>query len=101
MHSRHAVFMEAIKRKRKIRVTFRSESGGAVDACVCGPVYYLSAADDSSAGWYYFWDCAEGGAGKLLRLQTSQIVDMTTREEVFERNELLGDLKTNRPEKPV
>jgi len=89
MHSDHDIFVQAMRDKRKVKLTFSSkEHGGRADK-LCGPVFYSASAGGDDSGCYYLWDFESSSGNHFLVLPPSQIVGIELAEEHFDLIEFL------------
>jgi hypothetical protein len=84
MHRDHEVFLQAIRRRKKVKVTFFSEEPQGTSIRVCGPIFYSPSAGGIDSGCYYFWDFGTDMDNHFLTFAPSRIVSMELVEEPFE-----------------
>jgi hypothetical protein len=84
MHRNHDVFVEAIRGKNKIKLTFFRNENSDIRDGLFGPIFYSpsTAGDDSDC--YYLWDFEGGNNNNFLGLPPSQIVRMEFANESFD-----------------
>lgn len=88
MHRDHDIFVQAIKDKRKVRLTYFSNTDSSFQIRLCAPLYYSPShieGDDSDC--YYFWNFESGGGKPFFYLAPSLTVDMELTEEAFDLSE--------------
>lgn len=92
MHSDHNIFVQAIKSKKKVKLTFYSEEDGSKLAIQCAPMDYSPArrAKDISE-CYYFWCSDEelysfetDKSNRALQMPADRIVGMEPTEDKFD-----------------
>ena len=93
MHCHHNIFVEAIRDKKKVRLTFLSEERGDSTKKLCGPVSYSASVVEKDLGCYYLWDFDSDTGNHFLALSPSQIVSMELTEEPFDLVEFFTSRK--------
>ena len=84
MHRDHNIFVEAIRTKKKVKLTFyRSNNGDARDG-LFGPIFYSAAVAGGDSDCYYLWDFGTGIGNNFLGLSPSQIIRMELTKESFD-----------------
>lgn len=84
MHSEHNVFMQAVRAKRKVIVTYFSGQYNLYLTKLCVPIHHSPADPAEGSDCYYFWD-SEGDTGeRMLGFPPSQIVHMDLSDETFD-----------------
>ena len=83
MHCHHNIFVEAIRDKKKVRLTFLTKERGGKRQKLCGPVFYSASVVEKDLGCYYLWDFESNTGNHFLALSPSQIVSMELTEEPF------------------
>lgn len=84
MHCHHNIFVEAIRDKRKVKLTFLSNERGNKTDKLCGPIFYCASVTGKDSGCYYLWDFDSDTDNEFLGLLPSQIVSMELTEEPFD-----------------
>jgi len=93
MHCHHNIFVEAIRDKKKVRLTFLSEERGDSTKKLCGPVFYSASVTEKDPGCYYLWDSESNTGNHFLALSLSQIVSIEPTEEPFDLVEFFTSRK--------
>ena len=89
MHVHHDIFMQAVKNRRKVIVTYFSDECNLNLTKLCVPVRYDSPDAGKESDYYYFWD-SEGEVGeRLLSLRPSQIIYIELGDETFDPDEYI------------
>lgn len=92
MHSDHDIFVEGIKRKRKVKLTFRSREDSGDLVIQCAPMDYRPARRARDASDYYHFWCSDeefysfetGKSSRVLQLPSDRIVGMEPTENAFD-----------------
>ena len=84
MHCHHNIFVEAIRDKKKVRLTFLSKERSDSTKKLCGPVFYSASVVEKDSGCYYLWDFESNTGNHFLALSPSQIVSVEPTEESFD-----------------
>ena len=84
MHRDHQIFVEAIRDKKRIRLTFLRKENGDSTRKLCGPIFYSTPITGKDSGCYYLWDFESNTSNHFLGLSPSQIVSMELTEEPFD-----------------
>jgi hypothetical protein len=84
MHRDHNIFVQAIREKRKLKMTFFSKDLGRDVDRICGPVFYSASAGGDDSGCYLLWDFECGAGNSFMALPPSKIVSMDITEEPFD-----------------
>lgn len=93
MHCHHNIFVEAIRDKKKVRLTFLSEERGDSTKKLCGPVFYSASVVEKDLGCYCLWDFESNTGNHFLALSPSQIVSMELTKEPFDLVEFFTSRK--------
>jgi hypothetical protein len=87
MHADHDIFMQAVKDRRKVIVTYFSGEYKLNLTKICVPVRYDPTDAGEESDCYYFWD-SEGEVGeRVLGLRPSKIIYMEFGDETFDPDE--------------
>jgi hypothetical protein len=84
MHVDHEIFVEAIRNKRKVELTFLSNEDGDKKDKLCGPIFYSASVTGKDSGCYYLRDFDSDSGNHFLGLLPSQIVSTELTEEPFD-----------------
>jgi len=84
MHCHHNIFVEAIRDKRKVKLTFLSKERGNKTDKLCGPVFYSASVAEKDSGCYYLWNFESNTGNNFLALSPSQIVSIELTKEHFD-----------------
>ena len=102
MHHNHNIFVQAVKRRRKIKLIFHCEEDGNELSVSCAPMDYKPGqrATDVSE-YYYFWCSPQelypfeaDKTNHVLRLEPGKIIGMELSEEKFDPTEF-GNVDIN------
>ena len=81
----HALFLEAIHEKKKVRVRLYSVADNGVVDRVCAPMDYgPGVAQADGLNRYWLWDYASNTGPHTLELLPQEIVDLQMLGEVFD-----------------
>jgi hypothetical protein len=80
----HDVFIQAVKNKKKVILTFFSGQQYLYLTRLCVPVQFTSSEKGNSSKCYYFWDSEADVGERLLALKPSQITYMELSDETFD-----------------
>lgn len=80
----HDVFIQAVKDKKKIILTYFSGQQYLYLTRLCVPVQFSSADMEEGSECYYFWDSDADTGERLLALSPSQITNMVLSDETFD-----------------
>ena len=93
MHRDHAVFVQAIKDKRKVKLVFLTDAAGTKAEKLCGPMLYSPpiAGDETGdeSDCYYLWDSESGSGKQFLGFPSNKIVSMELTEQAFDPEEFI------------
>ncbi len=93
MHHDHAVFVQAIQDKRKVKLVFLSDAGGNKAEKLYGPMLYSPSFAGDETGeetdCYYFWDFESGSDKHVLGFPSNKIVSMELTEQAFDPAEFI------------
>lgn len=84
MHRDHEIFLRAIRRGKKVKVTFFSKEPQGTSVRLCGPIFYSPSVGGIESGCYYLWDFDTDVDNHFLSFAPSRIVSMELAEESFE-----------------
>ncbi|MBN1806144.1 MAG: hypothetical protein JW837_12925 [Sedimentisphaerales bacterium] len=85
MHSDHDVFIEAIEKKRIIKLTYFNRDNHRNLSKECAPLHYSKGkteGDDLDS--YYIWDFGAIKGGHFLALPSSQILSIELMDRKFD-----------------
>ena len=82
MHSDHDIFVQGIKQKRRLTLTFFNDDRGLELVRQCGPLYHSGGRADELE-CYYLWDFEADEGYNFTALSPLQIVKMELAEEAF------------------
>lgn len=83
MHDDHNTFIQAVKKRKKIILTYYDDELSLYLTRLCVPVDYDKSNSKSDSDYYYFWvEYAQVGE-RMLALHPSQIKYMTLSDEIF------------------
>ena len=80
MHRDHQIFIEAIKRKRKVSITALNNS----ESKRYRPLFYVPDSEQDGQGLYYVWNGKKGEKGDIHSLAPEQIVSIEPTQESFD-----------------
>ncbi|MBN2180947.1 MAG: hypothetical protein JW715_03460 [Sedimentisphaerales bacterium] len=80
----HDVFIQAVKTKSKIILTFFSGQQSLYLTRLCVPIEFNRSDPEDISGCYYFWDPEAEVGERLLVLRTSEIAFMELSDETFD-----------------
>jgi hypothetical protein len=83
MHRDHEIFVEAIRDKRKVKLTFFSEEDCCSQVKLFAPMDFEQYHTEEESGRYYFWDFEKSANGAPLLLRPDQIISIRLHEETF------------------
>ncbi len=93
MHHDHAVFVRAIKDKRKVKLVFLTDAAGTKAEKLCGPMLYSPSFARDETGdeldCYYFWDFESDSGKHVLGFPSNKIVSMELTEQAFDPAEFI------------
>jgi len=84
MHNDHNVFVQAIKEKRKVLLTYLRDGQKRTETKLLVPVYYGPETLESIADSYHFWDASTDTGECIAGLPQSEIRRMELSEETFD-----------------
>lgn len=84
MHRDHNIFVEAIRTKKKVKLTFCRSRNNDVGDGLFGPIFYSAAIAVEDSDCYYLWDFEAGIGNNFLGLPPSQVVKMELTNESFD-----------------
>lgn len=89
MHSNHDIFVQGIKERRKLRLTFFGDDRNLELVRECGPLHYCEGkAEADELECYYLWDFEAEEGYNFKALSPLQIVKMELTETVFSLKEI-------------
>ena len=89
MHRDHDIFIEAIRDKKKVILTFVSKEHCGAEDGLCGPILYSPSCVGDDSDCYYLWNFESVTGKNFLGLPPSQIVRMELTEEPFDPVEFI------------
>ena len=93
MHRDHDVFVQSIRDKKKVKLTFvKNECGDTRDG-LFGPIFYSASVTGDDSDCYYLWDFKSETTNHFLGLPPSQIVSMELTKEPFDLVEFFTSRK--------
>jgi len=96
MHRDHQIFIEAIRQKKKVRLTLYSDTSSR-KARTYGPVFYVPSAGVEDSARYYVWNFDDNKHRPLLGLAPSEIASIEFSEEAFDpRGFAISDIHPSR-----
>ena len=88
MHEDHEIFIQAVKDRKKIILTYFCGEHSLYLTRLCVPIdYYKPAVSEGGSDCYYFWDSEANVGGRMLRLPPSQVKYMELSDETFDPND--------------
>ena len=87
MHDNHHIFMQALRDRRKVVLTYFCPERGLGLTGLCIPVDYEAPAGREDSDRYYFWHSDRALGERLLCLSPSQIGHMRLSKETFDPSE--------------
>ena len=98
MHSDHDVFIEAIEKKRIVKLTYFNSDNHQNLAKECAPLHYSKGKiNGDNLDSYYIWDFEAIKGGHFLALPSSQIVSIELMEKKFNVEDFNGLEKGKTP----
>lgn len=89
MHTHHDIFMQAVKDRRKVIVTYVSGEYSLNLTKLCVPLRYDPPNGGEESAFYYFWD-SEGDTGeRAFALRLSQMIYLQLSDETFDPNDYI------------
>lgn len=89
MHGDHGIFMQAVRDRRKIILTYFSGEHNLNLTKMCVPIKYSPPNAGEVSDWYYLWDSEEDVGERLLGLTTYDIMYMELSDEIFDPAEYI------------
>lgn len=80
----HDIFIQAVKDRKKIILTYFSGQQSLYLTRLCVPVQFNCSGSEDSSDCYYFWDPEADIGERLLGLFPSQIAYMEISDEIFD-----------------
>lgn len=87
MHDSHDVFVEALRDRRKVVLTYSCPQRGFGLTGLCIPVDYKPGGDREDSGHYYFWHSGRIVGERLVCLSPSDIGHMRLSDQTFDPSE--------------
>lgn len=84
MHRDHNIFVNAIRGKKKVKLTFLHNQNGDIGDGLFGPIFYSTSIAGDDSDCYYFWNSESGIVNNFLGLPPSQIVRIELTKERFD-----------------
>ena len=84
MHQDHDTFVQAVKDRKKIILTYFSGVQKLDLTILCIPVRYSPPVSQGGSEWYCFWDPEADVGERVLRLESSRIRYIELSDEPFD-----------------
>ena len=90
MHSDHETFVQAIRDKRRVKLTFFSDEEGCSQVKLCAPMdFEPHGIEGEETSRYYFWDFEKGTNGSPLILEPNHILSIQLQKDTFSPSEFV------------
>jgi len=89
MHTHHDIFMQAVKDRRKVIVTYFSGEYNLNLMKLCVPLHYSPPDAAEESAFYYSWDSGGDVGERVLALRLYQIIYMELSDETFDPDEYI------------
>ena len=89
MQDHYDIFMQAVKERRKVIVTYFSGEYNLHLTKLCVPLRYSPPDAGGESAFYYSWDSEGDVGGRVLALSSSQIIYLELGDETFDPNEYI------------
>ena len=84
MHGDHDIFIQGIKQKKRLKLSYFSRKNLQNMVRQCAPLHYSKGqVEGDDLDCYYIWDFEVAKGSGFLSLQPSQIVTMELAEDTF------------------
>jgi hypothetical protein len=83
MHNDHTIYIQAVKKNKRVILTYFSGQQNLFLTKLCVPVYFKPPNSHGENGCYYFWDEEAEIGERILSLTQSQIEFMELSDESF------------------
>ncbi len=93
MHSQHEIFVEAVRKKRKVIITFFSGIQNLYLTKLLVPLKYISSGSDGGVSHYFFCDLEADTNECLITLSSSMIQFMEVSEDYFDPDDYISNKK--------
>ncbi len=93
MHSQHEIFVEAVRKKRKIIITYFSGIQNLYLTKLLVPLKYISSGSDGGLSHYFFCDLESDTNECLITLSSSMIQFMDISEDHFDPDDYISKKK--------
>lgn len=89
MHNDHEKFMQAVKERKKVILTYFSGEYNLNLTKLCVPLQYSPSGRGQDSNYYYLWDSEADVGERILGLPVSQIMYMELSNDTFEPDEYI------------
>jgi len=89
MHAYHDIFMQAVKDRRKVIVTYFSGEFNLNLTKLCVPLHYSPPDAGGESAFYYSWDSGGDVGERVVALRPSQIMYIELSDEFFNPSEYI------------
>ena len=89
MHHDHEKFMQAVKKRRKVILTYYSGEYSLNLTKLCVPLQYSPPGRGQDSNYYYLWDSEADVGERILGLPVSQIMYMELSDNTFDPNDYI------------
>lgn len=89
MHNDHEKFMQAVKEKRKVILTYFSGEYNLNLTKLCVPLQYSPPGKGQDSNYYYLWDSEADVGERALVLPPPQIMYMELGDDTFDPNDYI------------
>jgi len=93
MHSQHEIFVEAVRKKRKILITYFSGTQNLYLTKLLVPLKYISSGSDGGLSHYFFCDLESNTNECLITLSSSMVQFMEVSEDYFDPGDYISNKK--------
>jgi len=93
MHSQHEIFVEAVRKKRKIIITYFSGTQNLYLTKLLVPLKYISSGSEGGVSHYFFCDLETDTNECLITLPSSMIQFMEVSEDYFDPGDYISNKK--------
>jgi hypothetical protein len=91
MHNDHGIFVRAMDREMKVKLTFYSRKHQRNLVRQCAPLHYgRGMAEGDDLDCYYLWDFEAPKGGNFLAVSPSRIISIEPTGEAFRVEDLVG-----------
>ena len=86
----HDIFIQAVKDRKKVILTYFSGFQNLYLTRLCVPIHFSpSGSEDNNTDCYYFWDSEADVGERLLALTPSDIAYMELSDDIFDPNDYI------------